>query len=508
MFRLTVERIISWCGAEVIAGDQQAHDRQINKISSDSRALVAGDLFLALRGDRFDGHDFLEQAMVQNAAALLIDDRKAWQRLQTIDAPAAKSRPVHQTLVLLVPDTLTALQDIAAGYRMQLAGTVIAVTGSVGKTSTRQMIAACLRPFLRIHETAGNLNNEIGLPQTLLGAAEDDEAVILEMGMRGPGEIGLLSRIARPDIAIITCIGWSHIGRLGSREAIKAAKWEIVSGIRPGGLLILNADDHMLTGAAPSVPDNCRLAMICTTDRGCQEALALSRPADFVLSAETITLDAGQTTFTACCTEPGKTAVRTPVTLPFPGSHHVRNTLFGLAVARAMQLDLTRAAAGAAACHTVGNRQRLFELQGITIMDDSYNASPESMEAALEALSILAGTEGRKLAALGCMLELGPFAPDAHRHVGEQVAEMGYSLLLAYGSEADDLLIGARTVDPELPSCSCADHQEMAVRLASSLQPGDYLLIKGSRSYAMEQVTALLEEMLGQAGEDHHVDKG
>lgn len=502
MFRLTVERIIGWTSATVLAGERRTADRLINKICCDSRALQAGDLFIALRGDRFDGHDFLEQAVLQNAAALLIDDRLAWQQLQPNDEPVAKYSPANQPLVLLVADTLKALQDIAAGYRMRLTGTVIAVTGSVGKTSTRQMIAACLRPFLRVHETAGNLNNEIGLPQTLLEAAEDDEAVILEMGMRGPGEIGLLSRIARPDIALITCIGWSHIGRLGSREAIRDAKWEIVSGIRPGGLLILNADDPMLTEAVHALPDHCRLAMICTTEHGCHVARTLSRPADFILSAEDISLNAGQTAFTACCAETGGPAFRTPVTLPFPGSHHVRNTLFGLAVARAMQLDLIRAAAGAAACRTVGNRQRLLTMRGITIMDDSYNASPESMDAALEALSLLAGTKGRKIAALGCMLELGPFAPDAHRHVGEQVAELGYSLLLVYGSEADDLLIGARTVDPELPSCSCADHQEMADRLASSLQPGDFLLIKGSRSYAMEQVTALLETLLNQTGED------
>ncbi|MDW7658594.1 MAG: UDP-N-acetylmuramoyl-tripeptide--D-alanyl-D-alanine ligase, partial [Bacillota bacterium] len=249
MLRLTAEQIINWSGAEVLAGDRLLNDRLINKISSDSRTTGAGDLFIALRGDRFDGHAFLEQAIAQNAAALLIDDRQAWQKLQSMDELTAKSKPARQILVLLTTDTQRALQDIAAGYRMQLTGTVIAVTGSVGKTSTRQMIASCLRPFLRVHETAGNLNNEIGLPQTLLGAAEDDDAVILEMGMRGPGEIALLSRIARPDIAIITCIGWSHIGRLGSREAIQAAKWEIVSGIRPGGLLILNADDPLLTGA-------------------------------------------------------------------------------------------------------------------------------------------------------------------------------------------------------------------------------------------------------------------
>lgn len=501
MSELTVEQIIRWSGAEFLIGDGPLSERPIGRVTTDSRTLDAGDVFIALRGDRFDGHDFVRAAVARGAAAVIIDDRK------TLDTSGFTDDQAGQSSVLLVPDTRRALQAIAAGYRLLLPGAVIAVTGSVGKTSTRQMITACLRPELRVHETAGNLNNEIGLPQTLLGASPEDAAVILEMGMRGPGEIELLSSIARPDIAIITGIGWSHIGRLGSREAIQAAKWEIVGGIKPGGLLILNADDPLLNRPEQRLPGQCRLALVSTAERGGPDIPRLNRPADFILSAEQVNLSAGQTTFTACCTEPGQQLVRIPVVLPFTGSHHVRNTLFGLAVARAMGLDLHKAATGAAACQITGNRQRLIKIAGVTVMDDSYNASPESMEAALEALSLLAGTGQRKIAALGCMLELGSFAPEAHRMIGERVASLGYSLLLTYGSEADDILIGARTVHPELPSCSCADHREMAARLSASLRPGDFLLIKGSRACAMEQVTTLLEEAPGWAERDEdHAD--
>ncbi|NLO35732.1 MAG: UDP-N-acetylmuramoyl-tripeptide--D-alanyl-D-alanine ligase [Clostridiaceae bacterium] len=486
MLQLTREQVVMWTGARLIREGTGPAAEPIPGVSSDSRSLKAGELFIALHGDRFDGHAFLRQAAERGAGALLIDDPQSLADCPDLALP-----------VLQVPDTLKALQDLAAGYRQTLPGQVVAITGSVGKTSTRQMVAACLKPALRVHQTAANRNNEIGLPETMLDADRQDQAIVVELGMRGPGEISLLSRIARPDIALITCIGWSHIGRLGSREAILAAKWEIVEGLGPGGLLILNADDPLLLQAADQLSGDIRLALVTSTPKGRQAAHALNRPLAFLLSAGPADASAEQTRFTACCSVSGQADETVAVMLPFPGQHHVRNALFGLAAARALHVSLAAAAAGAAGCPADGNRQKLVRTHDITIMDDAYNAAPESMEAALEALAVLAGHGGRKVAALGCMLELGPFAPEAHRQVGERVAELGFGLLLAYGPEADDLLIGARTVNPEIPSCSCQDHEEMAGRLSASLQPGDFLLIKGSRGYAMEKVTALLLEQLG-----------
>lgn len=495
MICLDIKDIINWSGATLLSG--KADQVRISQVSSDSRTIKPGDLFIALHGERFDGHDFLLQAVQSRAAALLLDQEKAWLELQQM--PAASAALKAGLPVLYAQDTLLALQDLARGYRQTLPGKVIAITGSVGKTSTRRMVVSCLKRAMLVHEASGNFNNEIGLPQTILAASAADEAVVLELGMRAAGEIRLLSQIARPDIAVITSIGWSHIGRLGSKEAILAAKWEVVSGIRPGGLLILNGDDEKLLEAAADLPSDCRLALVFCNRKAMEKAAQLPRQADFYLFASDIRLDRSKTDFTVSCHK-GEEVREVVVSLPFAGSHHVRNSLLGLAVACELGLDLAEAAGSVTTYEPVGNRQRLLEIGGITVMDDSYNASPESMEAALETLVLLAGPGRRKAAALGSMLELGPFAPKIHRQIGRYVAELGFDLLLTFGREADDLLIGARSARPDLVSCSCSSHEEMARRLVASLEPGDFLLIKGSRAYAMEEVTEHLGSLLPQKG--------
>jgi UDP-N-acetylmuramyl pentapeptide synthase len=346
-----------------------------------------------------------------------------------------------------------------------------------------------------VHQPEGNQNNEIGLPQTILKAAKDDPMIVLEMGMRGPGEIGLLSRIARPDISVITGIGWSHIGRLGSREAIRSAKMEVIEGMTAGGPLLLDADDAFLMDGVTELPGRIQPVFVCTTEEGRQRVLRHINRSKFALYADSITLSPEETCFTIeDPLDPGFS--KKTVRLPLPGLHHVRNVLFGLAAARILNCDLDRSITGAASFQPVDSRQKLLSLHGLTIMDDSYNAAPESMEAALETLSLLAGRQNRKIAALGCMLELGSFSSEAHRRVGEHVAKLGFDLLLAYGPEADDLLIGARSYNPEMPSCVCSDHAEMAERLAAGVREGDYILVKGSRTYTMEKVITLLSGYL------------
>ncbi len=495
MTGLDIKDIINWSQAELLTG--RAGQSRIRQVSSDSRTIRPGDLFIALHGERFDGHAFLSQAIQGQAAALLIEQKKSWTELA--DLPQTVAALKNGLQVLYVADTLKALQDIARGYRQTLPGQVIAITGSVGKTSTRRMVVSCLKTELLVHEAAGNFNNEIGLPQSILAASAADQALVLEMGMRAAGEISQLGQIARPDIAIITSIGWSHIGRLGSKDAILAAKWEVVSAIRPGGLLILNGDDEKLLEAAATVPSDCRLALVFTSQESARAAGQLPRRPEFVLTASQIKLAKARTDFTIS-RQYARAAEELTVSLPLAGRHHVRNSLFGLAVATALGLDLAKAAAAVAAYQPVGNRQRLIEIGGITVMDDSYNASPESMEAALETSVLLAGPGRYKAAALASMLELGPFAPQIHRQIGKYVAELGFDLLLTFGKEADDYLIGARSVRPEIISCSCSSHQEMAQRLVASLSPGDFLLVKGSRAYAMEEVTELLGRLLPQQG--------
>jgi UDP-N-acetylmuramoyl-tripeptide--D-alanyl-D-alanine ligase len=476
MHRLKLADGLTWTDGQVIAGPGDDPNLEFAGLSTDTRTIQAGCLYLALHGRQHDGHHYLAQALDAGAGGLLIDDRSA--------LPA----DMRSCPVILVRDTLQALQDLAAGYRQTLPGRIIGISGSVGKTSTRQMISACLQPLMPVHQTAANQNNEIGLPQTLLQAEPGHEAVILEMGMRGPGEISLLSRIARPDIAVLTCIGYSHIGRLGSQAAILAAKAEIMDGLQPGGLLILNADDPLLLGLGRAQAGR-RLAFV-TTSPDLAASLVMDG-ACFCLLADQIQTAAASTGFRASLFTAETNPVSFPVSLPFPGTHHVLNALFGLAVAQEMQADLTLAAAGAAACQTDGNRQRILEAGDILIMDDSYNAGPESMLAALRTLSGLAGSR-RKIAALGGMLELGDFAGEAHREVGRQAALNGFDLLLVTGPQSPDLAAGARSVRADLPVHEYSNNLALAEALIPQLRAGDCLLVKGSRGFAMEKVTAAI----------------
>lgn len=484
MPKLLLSDLLPWCGGQLLARPLSDEPCFFDGLSTDTRNIRANSLFLALRGQNHDGHDYLAAAVAAGAAGLLIDDRAAFERLP----------PNPDLAVILTSDTLKAFQAIAAGYRQTLPAKVIGITGSVGKTSTRQMVSACLQPALRVHQTSGNLNNEIGLPQTLLLTEPADEAAVLEMGMRGSGEIGLLSRIANPDIALVTCIGLSHIGRLGSQAAILSAKMEIVDGLRPEGLLVLNADDPLLKSWQQEHSGSRRLAWISTVP---EEAAALSAVATFAVCAEKIISESDGSRFTAALWQNGSCTGRFPVALAMPGEHHVRNALFGLAVAHELDVNLTVAAQGAAMCQNTGNRQRLINEHGLLIMDDSYNASPESMLAALQTMERLAG--GRRLiAALGCMLELGDFAASAHFELGRQVVSCHCAKLLATGPNAADLVAGAHSIDPAFQAEIYPDNLTLAAALTPGLQAGDCLLVKGSRGFAMEKVTEAVRRHLSE----------
>jgi UDP-N-acetylmuramoyl-tripeptide--D-alanyl-D-alanine ligase len=497
--------ILKWTGGMAAAPEMAHPDLVVRGICTDSRAVTPGCLFLALHGQHCDGHGFLSQAAASGAAALLIDDADAYERLKS-DPAYAKGRPP----AILTGDTLKALQDLAAGYRLTLPGKVIGITGSVGKTSTRQMVGACLGTGLSVHQTQANLNNEIGLPATILQAEKSHQAVILEMGMRGPGEISLLSRIARPDAVMITNIGTSHIGRLGSREAILSAKAEILDGLRDDGLVILNANDPYLVRLGDSQPRR-RLAWVQSSgslDNLAGQARFLD--AEFFIVAEGIRPLQDRTEFTACLAVSGHLLREVPVKLPFPGEHHVSNVLFGLAAAYEMGIDLKLAASGAATCRFAGSRQRILQAGPITVMDDSYNASPESMQAALRTLSTLAGPGRRKIAALGGMLELGDFSAEAHRETGVLAAKQGFDRLFVIGPFGAEVEAGAHAVNPDLPVILYEDNAGLSAGILEHLQPGDFLLVKGSRGFAMENVTGAVLDGLGfkaardgRAGEGH-----
>ncbi len=512
MARLKLSDVLNWTSgsltgyADTISG-HTASDLIFTDIVTDSRQLVQGCLFVALRGSRFDGHAFVAEALSKGAAAVL-----------TARGAAFPGKSVMVKPRIEVDDTLCALQAIAAGYRSQLKGTVIAISGSVGKTTTRELTAACLRSYINVHQTHGNLNNEIGLPQTLLKARPDDDAVILEMGMRAAGEISLLSKIAKPDVALLTQIGWSHIAYLGSREAIFKAKAEIIDGLKPGGWLIINADDPWLRKLAfQQQPPYYRLAAFSTVSEEPwpeaelwlyagkirQDARQITARASIFKRTERTRSDQQKTRPSGRFLDGAEAGTSFNqeqqcqtfgFCLPAAGLHLVRNLLAGLAIAVILGIDPQKAAARAADYQSVGNRQRVIYLDELTLMDDTYNAAPESMAAALETLAVMADGRHRLIAVLGGMLELGHFAQQAHQMVGEAVVQYGYSAVFCLGDLAGDIARRVNQLAPDIQTMQAADKETLQQELTAWLKPGDYVLIKGSRALEMETITAYLQE--------------
>lgn len=439
----------------------------LSAVSTDSRNLPAGALFVALVGERFDGHAFLEQALMAGSRALLAQrNRLDGAAEQALTAAAAASGAAFW----LVDDTLQAYQDLGRLWRESLSAPVVAVTGSAGKTSTRELIRAVLAPLGPVLASSGNENNDVGVPLTLLKATPEHRALVLEMGMRGLGEIARLSRCARPDVAVITNIGTAHIGRLGSREAIATAKCEIVAGLAPSGVVVIPAGDELLDRTLARDWSGRVLRVALSGDPG--EAEADLRG---LLDAEAGTL----------------TVADVSLPLPLEGRHQARNLLLALAVAA--ELGLPPEGCSLAAVDLPGGRSRRLEIGGVQLLDETYNASPEAVLASLELLA--AQPAGRRYAVLGTMLELGERSVELHREVAQRAVDLGLDglVLVVAGAEgeamaavADALPRLARAAGPEQAS-SC---------LAAWLRPGDAVLLKASRGVALERLIEPLQRLL------------
>ena len=410
-------------------------------VTTDSRAVQPGELFVALRGDRFDGHQFVETALNQGAIAAVVDH--AIESLP--DAP-----------LLVVSDTLAAYQALGRWWRQQFTIPVIAVTGSVGKTTTKELIAAVLSTQGTVLKTQANFNNEIGVPKTLLELRDRHDFAVIEMGMRASGEIADLTRIALPDIAVITNVGTAHIGRLGSEQAIANAKCELLAELDKAGVAILNHDcDRLIETAKRVWPGK-------TVTYGLEAG-------DF--SGEWIapdTLRMGELT----------------LPLPLPGRHNALNYLAALAVAQQVGIEGAWLQSGVILSLPKGRSQRLMLPNDIMILDETYNAGVESMTAALQ---LLADTPGqRRIAMLGTMKELGERSPDLHLQVGQTVAKLGldYLFILADAAEAEALAIGAGSVPHQI----CESHEDAIAFLSDFIQAGDRVLLKASRSVGLDQV--------------------
>lgn len=418
-----------------------------NCVCTDTRKIEQGCLFIAIKGENFDGHEFAAKAIELGAQAVICEK----------DCGLG----VNQ---IVVESTRQALLDLAGYYRSLFNIPVIGITGSVGKTTTKEMVHSVMSVKYNTLKNEGNLNNEIGVPLTLFRLDESHEAAVIEMGMSGFEEIARMTAAVRPDVAIISNIGVSHIEKLGSREGILKAKLEILQGMENGAPVILNGDDDMLSTVS--------LADHPITRYGIENK-------DFAFVAENINVGETQLAFDAVCSD-GKIGVE----LPFPGKHNVYNALAATAAGSFFGISAQDALEALKKYVPAGMRQKIVKKCGITFIEDCYNASPDSQAAAL---AVLGGMNAkRKIAVIGDMLELGSYSAQAHALVGEKAVENKIDVLFTYGERSVETAKAAQGGVNLVKSFS--DKQQLSAELISMLEQGDAILFKASRGMKLEDV--------------------
>ncbi len=447
---------LAWTGGQLVSGDPQL---QLRAVSTDTRTLAPGALFVAIRGPRHDAHDHLEAALAAGAAALLVERAAA--------VPSGAGVPV-----VAVPDTTAGLGALAAGHRRGFAGPVVAITGSNGKTTTKEMCAAILAERGPCLKNRGNLNNAYGLPLTLLEREPEHEALVVELGMNHRGEIAPLAAIARPTIGVVTNVGTAHIEHLGSQEEIALEKGDLVAALAADAVAVLNADDPRVLRQA---------------ERTAARVVTFGLGVDADVRAENVVAGDEGYAFDLV-----GNAERRAVQVAGLGEPTVINALAAAAAAGAAGATPDDVVAGLAAYAGVAGRMARVALTGgVTLIDDTYNANPQSMEAAVRSLTRRAHG-GRAFAVLGSMGELGATAAEAHRRVGRLAGELGVTALLAFGDHAEALAAGA--AEAGLESLVGKSHEELAASLRGRLRRGDWVLVKGSRAMGMEEVVARLSD--------------
>jgi len=451
MGRITLEQAALWCGGKI---DSKYKDVTFFGANNDSRKIEKGQLFVALQGVR-DGHDFIPGALEKGAAAVLCTHCDG-------DYPA-----------IVVEDTRLALGDIARGERQRLGIKVVGITGSVGKSTTKEMVASVLSSTYRVAKTPENHNNDIGMPMAILSIPEDTEIAVLEMGMNHFGEISYLTSIARPDLAVITNIGTVHVEYLGSVEGILRAKLEILEGMTPGSTVIFNGDNALLWNLRGTLDKNIVYFGVQNPDCDVLGQEVCQNTANMVFSAK-------------------RDALQMPIRLPLEGEHYVPDALSAIAVGLELKVLPEKMQESLACFRNMAGRQEIYEKNGFTIIQDCYNAGPESMTAAL---TVLGSRTGRRVAVLGDMLELGVCADAEHYKIG-RVAAKNADLLLAYGPNSQRMLYGAITGGMSQSSARAfTDREKLNETLKLLTKPGDTILFKGSLGMNMKQVLdTFLEE--------------
>ncbi len=443
-----LSKITKWAGGQLLQGDGGV---RVTTICTDSRALNTGDLFLALRGENFDGHAFVPDAARFGAAGAVVDT-----------APGGLP---ENFAVIEVADTLAALQQIAAYYRRSLPLKSVVITGSNGKTTTKDFTASVLKERFQVISTAGNLNNHIGLPLTVLRAGAEDQVGVFEIGMNHAGETEPLARIARPDVGIITNIGVAHIEFLGSRDAIAREKGMLAEAVPEDGAVVLDADDEY----THSISQRSKARTILCGIQGGD------------IRGSNILFDAAGNRFHV-----NAFSAEFEAQIAAPGEHMVRNALFAIAVGIIFGLTPSECAAGLAKANLTAGRFEQKIIRGIQVIDDSYNANPDSMIAALRTLAQMPA-QGQRIAVLGRMGELGGEAERGHRRVGEAAGALKIDCVVGVGEEAAWISRSAREHGVrkifQVPST-----KEAAGLLRALAFPGDVLLVKGSRVSRMEKI--------------------
>lgn len=448
MFSIKVKDIVAATGGTLLCGDENVN---IKDVCINSKEIKEGDLFVPIIGERVDAHRFIESALEVGTATLTSQHRG----IVIADKPY-----IH------VHDTVKALQDIGAFIRDRFNIPIVGVTGSVGKTTTREMIAAALSGCLNVYQTDGNLNSQIGVPVTLSRMTKDAEVSVLEMGMSEVGQMDTLSGMVRPDICVVTVIGVAHIEFLKTQENIRKEKLSIVNHMNKGGVLFLNGDDPML---AEIKGETGVKTFYYGTGEWCDYRAENVHMENYKYVYEYVHGD-----------------TRIPVVLNALGRHNVGNSLVGMAIADYMGLDLNKAAKGFA--DFKGIRQVIIDIPDkYTIIDDTYNASPDSMKASLNVLSELE-TEGRKIAVLGDMFELGTRSEEYHYQVGEFLADKDIDELVVVGELSQNIVRAVTDKESKIKCYSFRDNGEVTLYLLSVMRPGDVVLIKGSNGMNLKEI--------------------
>jgi UDP-N-acetylmuramoyl-tripeptide--D-alanyl-D-alanine ligase len=460
--------ILEATGGELLCGDLR---HSFAQIFIDSRKVAADGVFIAIIGDIHDGHTFASDVVAQGGRGVVISRHKV------DDLPVVQWEQKGVTAVA-VDDTTRALGDMAAYNRRRSEVSVVAVTGSNGKTTTRQMAAAVISQQYKTLATIGNLNNQIGLPLTLLGLEPEHQWAVVELGTNNPGEIARLAEICAPNIGVITNIGPAHLEGLGSIEGVAREKGSLLKSLPSSGKAVLNADDSRVRQLAR---------------RTACEVLLYGFAPDAAVRAEDVTAKENGICFTL------KLAAESiSIRLNSPGRFMVTNALAAAAVGNLLGLSAGMIKAGLEAFQPVSGRMNIQHTpNGIHIIDDTYNANPDSMKAALRTLETMrAGARGVFVA--GDMLELGQQAPSLHSQVGALAAQSGISRLYACGTHADSVAAGARNAGLPAANSITGSREEIVADLVAWLQPGDWVLVKGSRGMAMEKVVQGLKDWAGE----------